>query len=163
MPVTAVRARTKRRLSADELAAFRAFLRSHAVLARSLELDLAEVSDLSLPAYGVLLTLAQSEGQQVRLNELADRVFLTKSGLTRLLDRLEERGLVARRACELDKRGFYAALTAAGKRTFRSAAPRHYRGIASRFADQMNASERETLTRVLGRIADANATEGSPS
>lgn len=163
MPAMTALARpvAKRRLSPDELRAWRAFLRSHATVSRSLERAL-EASDLTLAGYGVLVVLSEAPEQRLRLHEIAERIGLTKSGLTRLIDRLELRGYVERHACELDKRGQYAVVTAAGRRAFRRAAPGHLGAIAERFADHLTAPELSTLTRALERVAIANLAAADP-
>lgn len=146
----------RRRLSPAELGAWRAFLRSHATVSRSLERAL-EGSDLSLAGYGVLVVLTEAPDERLRLNEIAEQIGLTKSGLSRLVDRLEARGLVERHACEVDKRGQYAVVTPAGRRAFRRAAPGHLSAIAGRFADHLSPPELATLTRALERVTRANS------
>lgn len=158
---TLARPSAKRRLSPEELRAWRAFLRSHATVSRSLEREL-EGSDLTLAGYGVLVVLSEAPEQRLRLHEIAERIGLTKSGLTRLIDRLEIRGYVERHACELDKRGQYAVVTAAGRRAFRRAAPGHLAAIAARFADHLTPPDLTTLTRALERVALANLTVTNP-
>jgi len=158
---TLARPVAKRRLSPEELRAWRAFLRSHATVSRSLERAL-EGSDLTLAGYGVLVVLSEAPEQRLRLHEIAERIGLTKSGLTRLIDRLEARGYVERHACELDKRGQYAVVTVAGRRAFRRAAPGHLGAIADRFADHLTAPELGTLTRALERVARANLAAAEP-
>ncbi|HUQ16816.1 MAG TPA: MarR family transcriptional regulator [Candidatus Saccharimonadales bacterium] len=158
---TLARPPAKRRLSPEELRAWRAFLRSHATVSRSLERAL-EGSDLTLAGYGVLVVLSEAPEERLRLHEIAERIGLTKSGLTRLIDRLETRGYVERHACELDKRGQYAVVTAAGRRAFRRAAPGHLGAIAARFADHLTPPELTTLTRALERVALANLATADP-
>ena len=157
MPAMATLARppAKRRLSPAELSAWRAFLRSHATVSRSLERAL-EGSDLTLAGYGVLVVLSEAPDERLRLHEIAERIGLTKSGLSRLIDRLEARGLVERHACDLDKRGQFAVVTPAGRRAFRRAAPGHLSAIATRFADHISLPELSTLTRALERVTRAN-------
>ena len=151
----------KRRLTAAELGAWRAFLRSHATVSRSLERAL-EDSDLTLAGYGVLVSLAEAPDGRLRLHEIAERIGLTKSGLSRLIDRLEARGFVERHACLLDKRGQYAVATPAGRRAFRRAAPGHLSAIASHFADHLSPPELITLTHALERITRANVPAADP-
>nr|MCW2728789.1 transcriptional regulator, MarR family [Aeromicrobium sp.] len=90
---------TLQRLTETELGAWRSFLRAHAQITRKLEADLVAEHELPLPSYDVLLQLAESPGRRLRMTELADRVLLSRSGLTRLVDRLEREGLVERAAC----------------------------------------------------------------
>lgn len=147
--------RRKRRLTGEELAAWRAFLRAHAAVTRALERDLQDAAAPPLSGYGVLLRLAEAPDARLRPGELAERALLTKSGLTRLLDRLEEQGYVERRACAEDARGQYAELTARGRRALRRAAPTHLRGIARYFVDPLSARDRAILTDALERVAAA--------
>lgn len=158
MSLAATRARRRRRLSEAELGAWRAFLGAHAALLRGVERDLEEARAVPFSFYAVLVTLSQARPDGLRLTELAERVFLTKSGLTRLLDRMEERSLIGRRACAVDKRGQYAVLTPAGLRALRRSAPAHLASIARRFADHLSPRELDMLTDALQRIAEANAT-----
>lgn len=151
----------RRRLTPAELGAWRAFLRSHATVSRSLERAL-EGSDLTLAGYGVLVVLSEAPDERLRLNEIAERIGMTRSGLSRLVDRLAVRGLIERHACELDKRGQYAVVTPAGRRAFRRAAPGHLGAIAGRFADHLSPAELTTLTRALERIARANSDCSEP-
>lgn len=163
MPAMTTRARppAKRRLSPEEFRAWRAFLRAHATVSRALERAL-EASDLSLAGYGVLVRLSEAPDERIRLHDLAERVGLTKSGLTRLVDRLEGRGFVERHACEVDKRGQFAVITPAGRRASRRAAPGHLAAVAARFADHLRPAELVTLTRALERVAEANVEAVEP-
>ncbi|MDP9496424.1 MAG: MarR family transcriptional regulator, partial [Actinomycetota bacterium] len=93
------------------MAAWRTFLRAHAVLVRRLEAELVAEHDLPLASYDVLVQLSEAPQQRLRMTELADRVLLSRSGLTRLVDRLVRDGLVERQACSEDARGMLAVLT----------------------------------------------------
>lgn len=137
----------------DELATWRAFLRAHAVVTRQIERELVEAGGLSLSEFDVLVTLAQAPEASLRLGDLAERVVLTKSGMTRLLDRLEASGLLERRACELDRRGQYARLTPAGRTALRRATRPHLRGVARGFSVPVGAASRSAFRRTLERIA----------
>ena len=135
-----------------ELGAWRTLLRAHDQVVRKLEAELVAEHDLPLPSYDVLLQLAESEGRRLRMTELADRVLLSRSGLTRLVDRLEREGLVERQSCPNDARGTHAVLTAAGLTRLRGAAPTHLRGIAEHVTSKLSADEVATLTTLLGRL-----------
>lgn len=143
----------KRRLSEDELATWRAFIRAHANVTRGLERELEAAGGLTLSELDVLITLERAEGHTLRLTDLAGRVLLTKSGITRLVDRLEETGLVERRRCPSDRRGFNAVLTARGREAHRRTIGIHLRSVASAFSDHVAESERAPLRAVLERIA----------
>ena len=89
---------------------------------------------MPLAWYDVLLTLAQAPERRLRMAQLADRVLLSRSGLTRLVDRLEREGLVRREPSPDDARGTYTVLTAAGLRRLRGAVPLHLAGVAAALA-----------------------------
>jgi DNA-binding MarR family transcriptional regulator len=143
-----------------ELAAWRTFLRAHAQVVRSLEQDLIAEHDLALASYDVLVQLSEAAGRRLRMTELADRVLLSRSGLTRLVDRLVREGLVAREACPEDARGMLAVLTEAGLERLRQAWPTHVRGVAERVTGRLSADELSTLGALLGRLVDD--TPGTP-
>src|SRR5919197_6042956 len=108
-------------LKAEELAAWRGLLRAHDQLTRALDADLSEAHGLPLASYEVLLFLARAPDGRMRMAELADSVLLSRSGVTRLVDRLEGEGLVKRTRCPEDARGLYAGITEAGRRRFQEA------------------------------------------
>ena len=111
-----------RRLTADDprLAPWRAFLEAHARVSRRLDEDLRAEHDLSLAEYDALLNIAQAPDRRIRMRQLSDRVILSKSGVTRLIDRLVADGLVERSACLADARGAEAVLTESGLARLRS-------------------------------------------
>jgi DNA-binding MarR family transcriptional regulator len=149
---TATVART--RPTREELAAWRAFLRAHAVLTRALEAELLAEQDLSLAAYDVLVQLAEAPERRLRMTELADLVLLSRSGVTRLVDRMEKSGLVSRCPVESDGRGVAAQLTDAGLSRLRTAARTHLAGVARHFAARLDDEDRAALERISRRLAD---------
>jgi DNA-binding MarR family transcriptional regulator len=136
----------------DTLAAWRLFLRAHAHLSRVLEGELLAAHHLPLPSYDVLVQLAEAPGRRLRMTELADRVLLSRSGLTRLVDRLEKDGLVERQACPGDARGTHAVLTEAGLARLREASPTHLRGIQQHVTDVLSAEELDELGRLMAKL-----------
>ncbi|HEY8859557.1 MAG TPA: MarR family transcriptional regulator [Gaiellales bacterium] len=120
-------------LSEAELASWRGFLRVHAALERELDAELTELHGLPLSSYEVLLTVADAPDERVRMSEIADSVLLSRSGVTRLVDRLERDGLVERIPCEDDARGQYAVLTPRGREAFDAARITHLAGVRRRF------------------------------
>jgi DNA-binding MarR family transcriptional regulator len=139
----------------DRLQAWGAFLRAHARITRVLEHELQEEQALSLADYDVLYQLAAADGRKLRMSELADRLLLSRSGATRLVDRLELDGLVQRTSCATDRRGLWAHLTDAGLARLRDAAPTHLRGVCEHFLDRIPARELERLQRTLERVAES--------
>lgn len=154
MPELRTRTPHSRRLSDDELGAWRAFLRAHAVLMRGLEADLGRAGELSLSEYDALVQLAHAPAGSLRPSELAERVVLTKSGITRLLDRLASAGYVRRRPCDDDRRGQHASITPSGRDALRSATRVHLPGVARRFASVLTPRELRSLRTACERIAD---------
>ena len=136
-----------------EMAAWRAFLEAHRRVVDVLEAELREDESLPLSWYDVLVQLSESPTRSLRMQELADAVLLSKSGLTRLIDRMQSEGLVERRPCEDDGRGIEAVLTEQGMDRLRGAAPTHVAGVRAHFADLLRPGEAAVLAQALSRIA----------
>jgi DNA-binding MarR family transcriptional regulator len=139
-------------LAPAELGAWRGFLRVHAALAKALDAELAAEHDLPLSSYEVLITLQATPGRRCRMAELADRVLLSRSGTTRLVDRLEREGLLERDTCSSDGRGTYAVLTEAGERLLARARPTHLAGVRERFLRHFSPSELATFASLWERV-----------
>ncbi|HEU0130192.1 MAG TPA: MarR family transcriptional regulator [Mycobacteriales bacterium] len=150
-----------RGLTHVELDAWRAFLRAHARVTRVLDAELAAECDLPLGSYEVLLHLNEAPGGRLRMTDLADRVLLSRSGLTRLVDRLERDGLLRRESCPSDLRGTNAVLTDAGLDRLRAAAPVHLRGVREHMLDALTEDELRVLAEALGRVAGPPPGPGS--
>ena len=140
--------------SDPRLDAWRSFVHAHARLTRRLDEELQAAHRLSLAEYDALLQLANAPGRRLRMSVLADRVLLSRSGITRLVDRLVAAGMVERTTCTTDARGAEAALTAAGLERLRAASATHLDGVGRLFLDVVTAEEREVLTRAFGRVLD---------
>jgi DNA-binding MarR family transcriptional regulator len=134
------------------LAAWSTFLRAHASVVRELERELQAEHELALTDYDVLVQLAGADERRLRMSDLADRLLLSRSGATRLVDRLVAEGLVERVVCESDRRGQWAALTDAGLARLRRASPTHLRGVATHFLDRLSADDLAALERMLGGV-----------
>jgi len=141
-------------LSDAQLLAWRRFLRAHARVTRRLETDLLAEQNLPLATYDVLVQLVEAPQRRLRMSELAELVMLSRSGLTRLVDRIEGEGLVRREACEDDARGLYTAITEAGVDRLRAASPTHFRGIAQHAVGRLDDDEAAQLSALLGRMID---------
>jgi DNA-binding MarR family transcriptional regulator len=135
-----------------ELETWVQWLRAHAAVTRDLNADLVSEHGLTLNDYEVLLHLARAPDGVVKPVELASRVLLTPSGITRLLAGLERAGYVARTACAADKRVSYAKLTDEGRDKLRAASGTHLAGIAGRFTNRFTRTELETLSTLLTRL-----------
>jgi DNA-binding MarR family transcriptional regulator len=142
------------------IGAWRTFLHAHARVTRRLDEELQAAHGLSLAEYDALLQIAHAPGRRVRMNVLAERVILSRSGITRLVDRLEAAGSVERSACATDARGQEAVLTPDGLERLRRAARTHLDGVRRYFLDRLDEVELAGLEASLGRVADPLATTG---
>jgi DNA-binding MarR family transcriptional regulator len=144
-------------LTAEELGAWRGLLRVHARLTRALDAELVAEHGLPLSSYEVLLFLADSPGGQMRMSELADGVLLSRSGLTRLVDRMQRDGLLRRERCADDARGFLATITPKGRALFARARRTHLDGVHELFLNQLSAAEQRALGELWERVAPGSA------
>ena len=143
---------TKELLSAQHLGAWRTFLKVHATIIDRIDHDLLAAERLPLSSYDVLIELYEAPERRLRMHELAERVVLSRSGLTRLVDRLEAEGLLIRDRCGTDRRGAYAVITEQGIAALRRTWPIYARGIAQYFAQWLTPEEAEVLEAAFGRI-----------
>jgi DNA-binding MarR family transcriptional regulator len=128
------------------------FLRAHAAITRELSAQLQREHGLTLNDYEVLLHLSHADGQRLRRVDLAERVVLTASGITRLLEGLERSGYVRKETCASDARVSYAKLTETGRSKLRVAGVTHLRGIDELFTGRYSGSELATLADLLSRL-----------
>jgi len=148
-------------LSSPELAAWRGFLRVHARLVHVLDAELQAAHRLPLHEYEVLLTVDNAAGGQLRMTELATSVLLSRSGLSRLVDRLERDGLVERERCTADRRGFHVRLTRAGKELLERARLTHLAGVRARFLTCFSAAELAELAGFWERLVPGATASGA--
>ena len=141
------------------LDAWRAFLVAHARLFRRLDEELRVEHALSLPEYETLLQIAQAPDRRMRMSQIASRVLLSKSGVTRLVDRLVADGFVERSQCRSDARGAEAGLTPAGLERLRAASTTHLRGVERYFLSAVGADELVVLGRLMASISQGTGGE----
>jgi DNA-binding MarR family transcriptional regulator len=139
-------------LGDQQFEAWKALLRAQAELISTLDRELQAERGLPITFFDVLIQLSAAGGR-LRMSELADAVLLSRSGVTRLVDRMVRDGLVRREACPTDRRSMYATLTAKGKRALAQARPVHLRGVAEHFGRHLSDDEAKTLAAALGRMA----------
>jgi DNA-binding MarR family transcriptional regulator len=144
-------------LSGLELGAWRGMLRVHAALVRELDAELDAAHDLPLSSYDVLIYLRSAPGKRLRMAELADSVLLSRSGVTRLVDRLVRDGLIVRDTCESDGRGSFAVLTDAGEELLARARPTHLAGVRERFLRHFSDDELRTLAGFWEKVLPGSA------
>ncbi|GAB1821349.1 MarR family transcriptional regulator [Herbidospora sp. RD11066] len=123
-------------------------------ITRSIESDLLESHDLAMASYDVLLQLSEAPYRRLRMNDLADRVLLSRSGLTRLIDRLQRDGLVERQACPSDARGLYAVLTDKGEALLEEATPTYLRGVRAEFVERLSSDELGQCAALAVKLVD---------
>jgi DNA-binding MarR family transcriptional regulator len=139
-------------LTAEELGAWRGLLRVHSALVKALDAELLAGHDLPLTSYEVLINLQAAPGRRRRMAELAEGVLLSRSGMTRLVDRLERDGLLERDACVSDGRGTFAVLTDKGEAMLSEARRTHLDGVRERFLRHFSREELEELAGVWNRV-----------
>ena len=152
LPTQSIPDKSKRRLSQAEEAGWEAFVRAYAVTSHALERQADSRGGLPLGEHFLLVQIARGPETGIRPTDLAARSLLTKSGVTRALDRLEHDELVERKACPTDGRGLHVLLTPRGRHLLKRSAPGHIRAIAAHFADPLSAHELAALTSALNKI-----------
>jgi DNA-binding MarR family transcriptional regulator len=141
------------RASDWRIGVWRSFLRAHTTVMRELERELLAESSLPLGWYDVLLQLVEAPERRLRMAELADRVLLSRSGLTRLVDRLQAEGLVRREPSPDDARGTFTVLTPEGFYRLRAAAPIHLAGVQRHWLGHFSDDELRELGGLLSRLS----------
>ena len=144
-----------RPLTAPELRAWRGMLRAHAALAKALDTQLEAAHGLQLSSYEVLMYLADAENERMRMCDLASSILLSRSGLTRLVDRLQREGLLERVACHDDARGAFAKLTPLGRERLAAARMTHLAGVRAMFLDLFTPEELALLGGAWDRVLDS--------
>jgi DNA-binding MarR family transcriptional regulator len=137
--------------------AFAGLLRAHAATTRRLSAQLTADHGLTISDFEVLLRLARATDRRMRRVDLAEKVVLTASGVTRLLDGLEKSGLVERDSCDTDRRVVYAVLTEAGLEKVREAATTHFAQVEELFGARFDEAEVAQLGSLLERLAETDA------
>jgi DNA-binding MarR family transcriptional regulator len=155
------RAKETDKLTPAELAAWRGMLRVHAELIAELDADLVAAHGLPLRSYEVLLYLEDAPGGRLRMTDLSRTVLLSASGVSRLVDRLEEGGLVRRERCGSDRRGFFAVLTQAGRARLREARGTHLDGVRRLFLARLGDGDLERLAAVWERLVPGAASDAA--
>jgi DNA-binding MarR family transcriptional regulator len=130
------------------------FVEANAGIADHVERRLEAESGLPMQWFEVLIRLARSPEQRLRMTDLAAQTILTPSGLTRAVDRMVEAGLVTREACPTDRRSTYAVLSADGERRVLKALPVHLAHLEDVFERAFTPSELETFTGLLRKLRD---------
>lgn len=141
----------------NDLDSWRLFLQAHSALVDVLEQELRDAIDLPLTWFEVLLHLDRAPDGRLRMTDLADSLLLSKSGVTRLVDRMEAARLVERGVCSSDRRGAFAVITRSGRALYRKARPIHLRGVEEHFLTHLTAAERRAFTTGLRKVMAARS------
>ena len=149
--------------SRTTIAAWARLLKAHAATTRELSSELQAEHGLTINDYECLLLLSHAEGGAMRRIDLAGELLLTPSGVTRLLDGLQEAGYVCNDSCDSDARVKYAVLTEQGRRKLEEASRSHLASVADLFEQRFTKDELETLGELLGRLPGAGGNHGSCS
>lgn len=142
-------------LDRARVVAWRALITANALVLEKIERSLVEAGLPPLGWYDVLLELSGASDGRLRMHELARAVVLSRSGLTRLVDRLERAGLLRREPDPADRRGSYATITKDGRAMLRRMWPVYAAGIAEHFGEHLTDEEARIIATVLGRVAGA--------
>ncbi len=147
-------------ITCESVQAWRSFLEAHARVTDELERELQETQGLPLAFYDVLSLLARAPEGRLRMQDLAGRLLLSRSGFTRLGDRMESAGLLQRTRCPSDRRGVFAEITPAGRAALEAAAPVHMRGVQEHFARYLGTGDLQVLRELLDRVCEGNRVRG---
>ncbi len=139
----------------QHLRMWRAFLGTHSAVVKHLERRMHERHGLPLAWWDVLLQLADGPEGRLRMGELAESVLLTRSGITRLVDRMIEAGLVHRETCPGDRRGYYAVITQQGRDTIEKVGPDHSKDAWEVFLGHITEEEAVLMGKVFDRVLAA--------
>ena len=134
------------------LDAWRFFITLHPKIIDKIDADLQKSGGISLQQYDVLIELFEAEGQQLRMFELAQRVVLSRSSITRLVDQLANQGFLNRAIDPNDRRGSFAILTDAGEQAIRDSWPYYSDAIQKWFGTYLTDEEATTIVNALRRI-----------
>jgi DNA-binding MarR family transcriptional regulator len=137
-----------------ELAAWRGLLEAHAGVTRELDAQMHAEHGLSLSAYEVLMFLGDAPDRRMRMAEISARALLSRSGCTRLVDRLVDLGYATRCAAEDDGRGLYAQLTETGVAALDAARKTHRQGVRQHFLDRLTVTDQLSLADIWARFQD---------
>jgi len=154
MPTSTRHERSSEPLNGVELDAWRGLLQVHAKTTQALDAQMQRDHGLSVSAYEVLMFLGDAPEHRMRMAEIAERVLLSRSGCTRLVDRLVDLGYVTRCAAESDGRGLYAQLTELGIEQLDAARRTHRQGVREFFLERLNITDQLALADIWRRYLE---------
>ena len=140
----------------EQMGPWEVLIRTVGSLLKTFEQDLQTAEGLPLAWYDVLVQLFGAPDGRLRMQTLADSVVLSRSGVTRLIDRMEREGLVRREPCPEDRRGYYAIMTEEGQAAFLRARPIHEGGIYEHFTRHLDEADLQALAAAFAKVRRAN-------
>jgi DNA-binding MarR family transcriptional regulator len=140
------------KLSPQQRAAWAGFIRAHASIVKELDAELQAVHGLSLSSFDVLVQLSLAPGRRMQMSELAEAVHLSRSGLTRMVDRLGRQGLLERHRGERDPRQVFACITKGGLERLAETTPTHLAGVRRMFLERLSQAQLEQLAVVWNQL-----------
>jgi DNA-binding MarR family transcriptional regulator len=138
-------------LTPNEMVAWRRYIIASRQLLAALDADLKE-HDLTLPDYEILALLSDASDRQMRMSELAKIALLSRSRLSHRMKVMEKAGWIKREPCPVDKRGYFAVMTAKGWKAIVAAAPDHVESVRARFIDHLSRADQEAIAQIFARI-----------
>ena len=144
-------ATSPRWLNPAEMKAWRRYIVASRRLLEALDTDLAQ-HELTMPDYEILAQLSDAPDRRMRMSELAEMAMLSRSRLSHRMKVMEKAGWVKREACPIDKRGYFAVMTAKGWKAIVAAAPDHVESVRARFMDHLTKADQQALAEIFERI-----------
>jgi DNA-binding MarR family transcriptional regulator len=141
---------------AEDLSAWLNLIQTHEAVASGLEDTLRRANGLSLAEHEVLVRLVEAPEGRLRMLDLTGLVLLSKSGMTRLIDRMERQGLVERQSCDTDRRVVYAAISRKGRRVLQDTTPVFLAGIEEHFSRHLSDADVRALRKILRKLLVGN-------
>jgi DNA-binding MarR family transcriptional regulator len=153
-PMARQNATSPRWLNAAEMKAWRRYIVASRRLLEALDLDLVQ-HELSMADYEILAQLSDAPERRMRMSELADVAMLSRSRLSHRMKVMEKAGWVKREACPIDKRGYFAVMTAKGWKAIVAAAPDHVESVRARFVDHLSKGDQAALAEIFERVSES--------
>lgn len=147
-------------ISQNHHRAWRSFLTAQSWTTKELDSRLRKANQISLDVYEVLLTLEEATDHRLRMSDLAETILFSRSGLTRMIDRLEEQGYVRRDPCPDDRRGWFAVATDAGMKVRHRACDIVQTALKECWEESLSEEEAKTLIRLMDRVATRSRAAG---
>jgi len=148
------------KFSPEERAAWSGFIRAHATIVKELDAELQAAHGLPLSSFDVLVQLSLALEGRMQMSELAEAVHLSRSGLTRMVDRLEHQGLIERHRGEDDPRQVFACITKSGLDRLAETTPTHLSGVRRGFLERLSRTQVEQLAVVWDQLLGSGTERG---